>query len=86
MILSIPIDVFVTCVQIDHFCDYQCDNLLWHMEKKTCSYICDSEVKVNIDLKLIVNSQLIQLLKEFKNIFAWTYKDLKVIPPKIVQH
>jgi hypothetical protein len=56
------------------------------MEKKTCSYICDYEVKVNIDLKLIVNSQLIQLLKEFKNIFAWTYKDLKVIPPKIVQH
>ncbi len=23
---------------------------------------------------------------EFENIFAWTYKDLKCIPPKIVQH
>jgi hypothetical protein len=27
-----------------------------------------------------------QLLKEFKNIFAWTYKDLKRIPPKLAQH
>jgi hypothetical protein len=26
------------------------------------------------------------LLKEFKDIFAWTYKDLKGIPPDIVQH
>jgi hypothetical protein len=26
------------------------------------------------------------LLKEFKDIFAWTYKDLKGIPPEIVQH
>jgi hypothetical protein len=27
-----------------------------------------------------------QLLKEFKDIFAWTYKDLKRIPPKLAQH
>ncbi len=25
-------------------------------------------------------------MKEFKNIFAWTYKDLKVIPLEISQH
>jgi hypothetical protein len=25
-------------------------------------------------------------LKEFKNIFAWTYKDLKGIPLEIIQH
>jgi hypothetical protein len=24
--------------------------------------------------------------KEFKDVFAWTYKDLKNIPPKLVQH
>jgi len=26
------------------------------------------------------------LLKEFKYVFAWTYKDLKGIPPKLVEH
>jgi hypothetical protein len=40
-------------------------------------------VKINVDLELVVNYQVIELLKEFKNIFAWTYKDLKGIPPKI---
>jgi hypothetical protein len=37
-------------------------------------------------LELVVNSQLIELLKEFKDIFAWTYKDLKGIPFEIIQH
>jgi hypothetical protein len=27
-----------------------------------------------------------QLLKEFKDVFTWTYKDLKRIPPKLAQH
>jgi hypothetical protein len=27
-----------------------------------------------------------QLLKEFKDVFAWTYKDLKRIPPKLAQY
>jgi hypothetical protein len=40
-------------------------------------------VKINVELKLVVNFQLIELLKEFKDIFVWTYKDLKGIPPKI---
>jgi hypothetical protein len=26
------------------------------------------------------------LLKEFKDVFAWIYKDLKVIPPNVAQH
>jgi hypothetical protein len=26
------------------------------------------------------------LLKKFKDVFAWTYKDLKGIPPKLAQH
>jgi hypothetical protein len=39
-----------------------------------------------VDLEPIVNYQLIELLKEFKDIFAWTYKDLKGIPPKIAHH
>jgi hypothetical protein len=36
-------------------------------------------------LELVVSYQLIELLEEFKGIFAWTYKDLKGIPPKIAQ-
>jgi hypothetical protein len=43
-------------------------------------------VKVNASLEPIVTQQLIELLKEFKDVFAWTYKDLKGIPPKIAQH
>jgi hypothetical protein len=27
-----------------------------------------------------------QLLKDFKDVLAWTYKDLKGIPPKLAQH
>ncbi len=30
--------------------------------------------------------ELEQLLKEFKDVFAWTDKDLKGIPPKLAQH
>ncbi len=30
--------------------------------------------------------ELEQLLEEFKDVFAWTYKDLKSIPPKLAQH
>jgi hypothetical protein len=43
-------------------------------------------VKFSVDLELVVSYQLIELLKEFKDIFAWAYKDLKGIPPNIVQH
>jgi hypothetical protein len=37
-------------------------------------------------LEPIVSYQLIELLKEFKDIFACIYKDLKGIPPDIAQH
>jgi hypothetical protein len=30
--------------------------------------------------------ELQMLLKEFKDVVIWTYKDLKGIPPKLVQH
>jgi hypothetical protein len=41
---------------------------------------------VNFALKPVVIDQPIELLKQFLNVFAWTYKDMKGIPPKIVQH
>jgi len=43
------------------------------------------QVKINVDLKPFVIHQLIELLKEFKDIFAWIYKDLKGIPPNVGQ-
>ncbi len=41
---------------------------------------------MNVSFQLVVTDQLIELLKEFKDIFAKTYKDLKGVPPKIAQH
>jgi hypothetical protein len=43
-------------------------------------------VNVNVSFESIIIEQLIELLKEFKDVFAWTYKDLKVIPLEISQH
>ncbi len=40
---------------------------------------------MNVSLELVVIEQLIELL-EFKEIFAWTYKGMKGIPLKIIQH
>jgi hypothetical protein len=44
------------------------------------------QVKINVDLKPIISYQLIELLKEFKDIFSWTYKYLKGIPLNVAQH
>ncbi len=37
-------------------------------------------VKINAQLELE------QMLKEFEDVFAWTYKNLKGIPPELAQH
>ncbi len=44
------------------------------------------QVKVNYALEPIVTNQLIKLIKEFKDVFASTYNNLKGIPLEIVQH
>jgi len=44
------------------------------------------QVKINLDLERVIGNQLIELLKKFKDIFAWTYKDLKGIPLDVPQH
>ncbi len=43
---------------------------------------------VNINAQLDTSKVLEtkQLLKKFKDVFAWTYKYLKGIPPKLAQH
>jgi hypothetical protein len=43
-------------------------------------------VKVNFTHELVVTNQLIELLKEFKDVFSWTYKDFRSIPLKVAQH
>jgi hypothetical protein len=43
-------------------------------------------VNINAQLKIGKVLEVEQLLKEFKDVFAWTYKDLKGISPKLAQH
>jgi hypothetical protein len=43
-------------------------------------------VKTNAQLKTSKVLEVEQLLKEFKDVFAWTYKDLKGIPLGLAQH
>jgi len=40
-------------------------------------------VKINTYLEISKVLEVEQMLKEFKNNFAWTYKDLKGIPPEL---
>jgi hypothetical protein len=40
-------------------------------------------VKINTYLEISKVLEVEQMLKEFKNSFAWTYKDLKGIPPEL---
>jgi hypothetical protein len=41
-------------------------------------------IKVNPQLTKEKTKELQMLLKELKDVFAWTYKGVKCIPPKLV--
>jgi hypothetical protein len=43
-------------------------------------------VNINAQLETSKVLEVEKLLKEFKDVFAWTYKYLKGIPPKLTQH
>ena len=43
-------------------------------------------VYIAIDLCPEEEQELIQLLKEFCDVFAWSYKDLKGVDPAVCQH
>jgi len=43
-------------------------------------------VKINARLETNKMMEVEQMLKEFKNVFAWTYKNLKGIPPELAKH
>ncbi len=40
-------------------------------------------VKINVQLEISKVLEVEHLLNEFKDVFAWTYKDLKGIPPEV---
>jgi len=43
-------------------------------------------IKINSQLTKEKIEELHMLLKEFKDVFAWTYKNLKGVPLKLTQH
>jgi hypothetical protein len=43
-------------------------------------------MKIIAQLEIEKMFKVEQLLKEFKDVFTWTYKNLKGIPPKLTQH
>jgi hypothetical protein len=43
-------------------------------------------VKLNVDLNPFVVDAVEQLLKKYKDVFVWTYKDLRGISPHLTHH
>jgi hypothetical protein len=43
-------------------------------------------VKLNVDLDDVIVGEAKGLLQKYKDMFAWSYKELIRIPPHIVQH
>jgi len=44
-------------------------------------YMADLFVNINAQLEIGKMLEVEQLLKEFKDVFAWTYKNIRGIPP-----
>ena len=44
------------------------------------------ELKIRVDLSIDERDGLIQLLKSYLDVFAWSYKDMSGLDPSIVQH
>jgi len=43
-------------------------------------------VKLNVDLDDVIVGEVEALLREYKHLFEWSYKELAEIPPDITQH
>lgn len=44
------------------------------------------EIKIDVLLDATVKERVIALLKEYADIFAWTYKDMSGLDPEVVEH
>ena len=44
------------------------------------------EVKIGLSLDLSAKKEIIDLLKEYKDIFAWSYQDMPGLSTEIVEH
>ena len=44
------------------------------------------KLKIGVDLSIDERDGLIQLLKSYLDVFAWSYKDMSGLDPSIVQH
>ena len=44
------------------------------------------EVKVGTAMSAAVRERLVKLLRDFKDVFAWSYQDMPGLDPEIVQH
>jgi hypothetical protein len=43
-------------------------------------------VKLDVELDDVIIGEVEALLQEYKDVFAWSYKDLTLIPPHIAWH
>ena len=44
------------------------------------------EVKVGTAMSTAVREILVKLLRDFKDVFAWSYQDMSGLDPEIAQH
>ena len=44
------------------------------------------EVKIGASLEATVKRRVIELLKEYADVFAWSYQDMPGLDPRIVEH
>jgi flagellin-specific chaperone FliS len=47
------------------------------------TYVEPQMLKINVQLEINKVLEVEHLLKEFKDVSTWTYKDLKGIPPEL---
>jgi hypothetical protein len=66
-ILSISTDAYATSIQINHFCNYKCDYLPWHLVNMTCNCINEYKVVCSYICNLYLQLMLIWMKMTMKN-------------------
>ncbi|GKV38839.1 hypothetical protein SLEP1_g46704 [Rubroshorea leprosula] len=58
----------------------------WAAELLPVAFISEKEIKINAHLSSEERNELIELLSEFQDLFAWSYKDMPGLDPDITVH